>query len=442
MKDRREDARSIFDAGVAAADPHSAVKRLFGQPEDGVFSLGDERLAPREFSRIIVLGAGKAACPMARAVEELFPGKVAGGAVITKYGHTEPLSCVEVYEAAHPVPDAAGERAAARLLDLARDAKENDLVLCLLSGGGSALLPAPAPGLSLADKQEATRALLESGAAIHEVNALRKHLSAIKGGRLARAASPARVVNLILSDVVGDDLSTIASGPTYPDSRTFGDCRDILDRYGLTRRLSPAVTRHLARGLAGEVEETPKPGDPAFSQCSWHIVANARRSLAMAEIRARELGYNTLILSAVVEGETREAARFHAAIAREVRATGNPVAAPACLLSGGETTVTIRGKGKGGRNMEFALAAALDLAGEPGVTVLSGGTDGTDGPTDAAGAVADGSTVARAVGMGLDARLYLDANDSYVFFEQTGGLIVTGPTRTNVMDLRVILVYE
>ncbi|MBW1988488.1 MAG: glycerate kinase [Deltaproteobacteria bacterium] len=440
MNDPAADAKSIFLAGVAAADPYRAVAKALGRPQGSVFPLGGEKLDVSAFGRVILVGAGKAACPMARAVEDLLGDRISAGAVVTKYGHGEKLSRVSVAEAGHPVPDENGEKAARNILDLAGQAGEGDLVVCLLSGGGSALLPVPAPGITLAHKQAATQALLDSGATIHEVNALRKHLSAIKGGQLARAAAPARVVTLILSDVVGDDLSVIASGPTAPDESTFSDCVRILHRYNLSGRMPRKVLDRIGRGQRGEVSETPKPGDPAFAKGSWRLVANARQSLFAAADKARELGYNTLILSAEITGETRDAALVHAGVAREVLASGNPVAPPACLLSGGETTVTIRGRGKGGRNMEFALASALALEGAEGVLVLSGGTDGTDGPTDAAGAWADGKTTQRAREMGLDPRRYLDDNDSYRFFEQAGGLLVTGPTKTNVMDLRVILV--
>jgi hydroxypyruvate reductase len=285
-----------------------------------------------------------------------------------------------------------------------------------------------------------TQLLLDSGATIREINTLRKHLSVLKGGRLARLAHPATLVTLILSDVVGDDLSSIASGPTVPDPTTFADCLGLLDRLGLRNRISKSIVRHLERGAAGAVDETPKPGDGVFAKTQNLIVASNRQALEAARGEAERLGYNTVVLSSFMEGETREVALVHAACAREVLASGNPAPSPACLLSGGETTVTIKGGGRGGRNQEFVLAAALALKDLDGVVVLSAGTDGTDGPTDAAGAVADGRTGFRARGLGLDPARSLDDNDSYTFFKSLGDLVVTGPTLTNVMDLRVVLV--
>ncbi|MDD5476127.1 MAG: DUF4147 domain-containing protein, partial [Syntrophales bacterium] len=293
---------------------------------------------------------------------------------------------------------------------------------------------------TLADKQALTRELLNCGASIHEINALRKHVSAIKGGRLALAAAPATLISLILSDVVGDDLDVIASGATVPDRSTFKDCLEILDNYGIRESIPATVRDMIDRGARGEEEETPKPGDPAFEKVQNMVIGSAALSIEAARKEAVERGYNTMILSSSIEGETREAARVHSAIAREVLRSGNPLAPPACILSGGETTVTIRGNGKGGRNMEFALAAALDIEGLEGIVVLSGGTDGTDGPTDAAGAVVDGGTVIRGRERGKKAREYLNRNDSYNFFEDGGELLITGPTLTNVMDLRIMLV--
>jgi hydroxypyruvate reductase len=314
------------------------------------------------------------------------------------------------------------------------------LILCLISGGASALLPLPAPPIALEEKQAVTQMLLASGASIQEINAVRKHLSAIKGGQLARMARPAKVISLLLSDVVGDQLDVIGSGPTAPDASTFADAQSVLDKYGLSARLPAAVRERIAAGVRGDLPETPKENDPAFRRTRNFIVGSNRLAVDAAEARARQLGFEPLVLSTTMEGETREVARVHAAIAREVVASGRPVKRPACLISGGETTVTLRGGGLGGRNQEFVLAAAIELAGCPGVVVLSAGTDGTDGPTDAAGAIADGTTVAAAAAKGLDARRYLADNDSFHFFEAAGGLLITGPTRTNVMDVRLVLV--
>jgi hydroxypyruvate reductase len=309
----------------------------------------------------------------------------------------------------------------------------DDLVICLVSGGASALLPYPAGEVTLADKQETTRRLLECGANIHEINTVRKHISSIKGGQLAAAAWPATVLSLILSDVIGDDLDVIGSGITAPDRSTFDDALAILDRFDLLERIPGAVRRHLEAGRS----ETPKEDHPAFRRTHNLVVGSNDLALSAAAVRARELGYRPLILSSFIEGETRDVARVHAAIAKEIRASGRPLRAPACVISGGETTVTIHGKGKGGRSQEFALAAAIDIAGMPSTVLLSGGTDGTDGPTDAAGAICDGRTISRSR---LPAREHLAQNDSYPFFDALGDLIRTGPTGTNVMDVRLVLV--
>ncbi|MEJ2039307.1 MAG: glycerate kinase, partial [Desulfosarcinaceae bacterium] len=338
--------------------------------------------------------------------------------------------------------DANSEEAAARILDMAQKAGTGDLVLCLLSGGGSSLMSLPWPGLSLADKQRTSELLLASGATIHEINTLRKHISAIKGGRLARAAYPATLATLILSDVVGDDLDIIASGPTVADGSTFRDCLDIVDRYRLEDRLPEKVLRHLQAGAAGRVPETPKPEEPRWRNVHNLIVANNTLAIQAAAREAEKRGYTPLVLSTRIEGEARVVAQVHGAIAREVAASGHPLPPPACLLSGGETTVTLRGGGKGGRNQEFALAAALDIDGVGDIVVLSGGTDGSDGPTDAAGAIADSDTAGRSRTLGLDIRSFLHNNDAYAFFSRLGDLLITGPTRTNVMDLHILLVKK
>jgi hydroxypyruvate reductase len=370
---------------------------------------------------------------MAVAVERLLGKRIKGGLINTKYGHTARLRRVELNECGHPVPDEAGVAGARRIAEIARGAGADDLVVCLVSGGASALLPYPAGNLTLADKQETTRRLLETGANIHEINTVRKHISRIKGGQLAAAAYPATVLSLILSDVIGNDLDVIGSGITAPDRSTFADALAILDRFGLRARVPKAVRQHLE---AGETE-TPNEDHPAFRRTQNLVVGSNDLALNAAAARARELGYRTMILSSFVEGETREVARVHAAIAKEIRASGRPVRPPACVISGGETTVTIHGNGTGGRNQEFALAAAIDIAAMPSTVLLSGGTDGTDGPTDAAGALCDGETLRRSQ---FSAREFLARNDSYAFFDALGDLIRTGPTGTNVMDVRLVLV--
>ena len=430
---------AIFHAGLRAANPVEAVERHLHLDGDHLV-LGKLTLDLESVDRIFLLGMGKASAIMAKPVTERLGSRVAGGIINVKYGHRYPLSGVEVMEAAHPVPDEAGFRGVRRMIRILEETREDDLVICLISGGGSALAPAPVPGLSLEDKKDVTQRLLDCGATIHEMNSVRKHLSRIKGGRLARMAWPGSVVSLILSDVIGDDLDTIASGPTVPDPSTYYDCLKILSRYNLGESIPQRVVKHLERGARGEVPETPKEDDPAFRSTRNVIVGSNTLALEAAASRARELGYGTLILSSSMEGETRDVAGVHAAMAREVMETGNPLPRPACLISGGETTVTLRGSGKGGRNQEFALAAALEIQGFPGIAVLSGGTDGTDGPTDAAGALADGGTVERGREKGLDAETHLATNDSYPFFEALDDLLLTGPTLTNVMDLRVVLV--
>jgi hydroxypyruvate reductase len=390
--------------------------------------------------RVYLVGGGKASGAMAQAVEEMLRDRLAEGLVVVGHGQRLATVRTRIHEAGHPIPDAAGMRGARAVLALASRAGGRDLVIALISGGGSALLPLPAEEVDLADKQEMTRQLLACGATIREINVIRKHLSRIKGGRLAAAAAPARLLGLLVSDVVGDAPEVIASGPTAPDPSRYADAWAIVERYGLSATAPPAVLRHLRAGVDGCVPETPKPGDPVLSRVRNLVIANNRDALAAAARRARALGFSPLILSSSIEGEAREVARVHAALAREVRATGHPLPAPACLISGGETTVTLRDGGTGGRNQEFVLAAALEIEGLDEVVILSAGTDGTDGPTDAAGAMADGMTVSRARSVGLDPVRSLRAHDAYPFFERLGDLVVTGPTGTNVMDIRLILI--
>src|SRR5215510_859996 len=435
----REDSRHIFAAGVAAVDPIAAVQRAVVRQGNTLYV---DRVAYdlQRYARVYVVGAGKAGATMAHGLEEVLGERLTAGIVTVKYGHSVLVSRVTIHEAAHPVPDAAGVRSAEALIHLAQQAGADDLVFCLLSGGGSALLPAPSPGITLEEKQQVTGLLLECGASIDEINAIRKHLSRLKGGQLARLVMPATLITLVLSDVVGDRLDVIASGPTVPDPTTYQDCLEIIGRYDLLTRLPVSVRTHLQRGQAGELAETPKATDPAFASCQTVIIGNNRLALQAACAEAQARGYTTLLLSSSLEGETRHIARMHAAIAREIRQTQVPLTPPACVLTGGETTVTIRGDGLGGRNQEFALAAALDIAALDGVVILSGGTDGTDGPTPAAGALADGYTVARARALGLVPETYLRRNDSYHFFHALDDLLITGPTGTNVMDMHILLV--
>lgn len=430
---------AIFRAGLRAVDPRVAVKRHVRRQGDSLV-MGDRTYSLADFKNVFVIGAGKASAAMAEPLEEILGDRLISGFLNVKYGHSRPLSRIQVNEAGHPLPDEAGWRGTKKIIELVRGTDEKDLVIFLVSGGGSALLPAPAAELTLGDKQQLTRILLGCGAAIHEINAVRKHISSVKGGQLARLAHPAALVSLILSDVIGDRLASIASGPTVPDESTFEDCLHILEKYGLAARIPPAVLRHLEKGGRQEIGETPKPGDPAFGRTQNLIIASNAQAVEAAARKARALGYNSLVLSTFVEGETRDIARMHTALAKEIIRSGQPVRRPACLISGGETTVTIRGQGLGGRNQEFSLAAAIEIDGLDDVVVLSAGTDGSDGPTDAAGAIADSSTARRGRALGLEPEVYLSNNDSYRFFQPLGDLLVTGPTFTNVMDLHLVLV--
>jgi len=412
-----------FHAAVAAADPLEIVPRHLPA-------------APR--GRTLVVGAGKAAGAMAVAVERHWPAAAAlDGVVITRYGHGLPTRRIRVVEAGHPVPDQQGEAAAREILALASRLSEDDLLLVLVSGGGSALLSLPVPGVPMADLKAVTRQLLGSGAPIQEMNTVRKHLSAIQGGRLA-AATRARVLALVISDVTGDDPTHIASGPCAADPSTYADAAEILRRAGV---VSPAsVSAHLAAGIAGRHDETPKPGDAAFERTENRVIATAQASLAAGAAFFRASGIAAMVLGDSVTGESREVAKPYAALARQVRAHGEPARAPVALISGGETTVTVRGEGRGGRCSEFLLALAIELGGLAGVHALACDTDGIDGSEDNAGAIAGPDTLARAAAKGLDARRLLAANDAYRLFAGLGDLVITGPTRTNVNDYRVILV--
>jgi hydroxypyruvate reductase len=412
---------SLFQAALASADPARVVPSHLPEPPKG---------------RTIVIGAGKAAASMAQAVERHWAGppERLEGLVVTRYGHAVPCQRIEVVEAAHPVPDAAGRDGARRMLDLVQGLTPDDLVLCLISGGGSALLSLPAPGLSLEDKQAVNRALLSCGADIGQMNCVRKHLSAIKGGRLAAAAAPARVVSLLISDVPGDDPATIASGPTVADPTSFADAREILARYGIEP--PPAASKHLEAAQ----DETPKPGDPRLSKAEATLISSPQEALEAAAAAARAAGVTPIILGDAIEGEAREVAKVMAGIARQVSHHGQPAAAPCVLLSGGETTVTLRGKGRGGRNLEFLLALGVALNGAPGIHALACDTDGIDGTEDNAGAVLGPESLARARALGRDAKTMLADNDGYGYFAALSDLVVTGPTLTNVNDFRAILV--
>ena len=434
-KHLRRHAAAIFRAALKAADPVLALERHLKLNGDVLIAEG-VRYPLRRFDNIFVVGAGKAGAAMAYGVERVLGKRISAGLINVKDGHTRKLRRIELNECGHPVPDARGVDGSRRIAEIASAAGERDLVICVISGGASALLPLPADPVTLSEKQEATQLLLDSGANIHEINAVRKHISRIKGGQLSRLAWPATVIGLMLSDVIGDDLDVIGSGPTAPDASTFLSARSVLEKYGIWKQVAATIRDRIEAGMRGEIEETPKT-----IQRTQNIVAGSnRQALEAARSRARELGFRTTLLSSFVEGETRDIGRMHAAIAKEIRAASKPLAQPVCIITGGETTVTMgRDHGKGGRNQEFVLAAALDLAGLRDVVILSGGTDGSDGPTDAAGAVADGRTVQRARALGLSAMEFLARHDSYHFFEALDDLLITGPTNTNVMDIHLVM---
>jgi hydroxypyruvate reductase len=418
---QRAALRGLFDAAVAAADAAHCLPAFLPAPPAG---------------RTVVVGAGKAAAAMVRAVEDHWRGDAErlSGLVVTRYGHGLPTRRIEVVEASHPAPDAAGQVAAARILDAVKGLTADDLVLVLLSGGGSALLAAPLAGITLEQKRAVTKALLACGASIGEINCVRKHLSAIKGGRLALAAAPARVLTLAISDVPGDELSTIASGPTVPDPTTCADALEIVERYAID--LPPAARELLSSGAG----ETPKAGHPGFARCEAHVIVTAQAVLAAAADAARAQGLTPLVLGDAIEGEAREVARVLGGIALSCADHGVPLAGPCVLLSGGETTVTVRGTGRGGRNAEFLLGLALALGGHPRIHAIAGDTDGIDGSEDNAGALVMADSMARAAAAGIDLRARLTENDAYGVFATLGDLVVTGPTRTNVNDFRAILI--
>ena len=438
--DLRAVAQQLQRAALAAVDPAEAVYRCVSRVGDRL--LIDRRTyALRDFDHVYLVGAGKAAMPMAEAVSEVLRDHLKSGVIITKYHHIDrPLpDQLRVHEAGHPVPDEQSVAATRDLAALLDRVTSRDLVFCIISGGGSALMTLPADGITLADLQATTQLLLRAGATIQQINAIRKHLDTIKGGGLARLAH-APIISLVLSDVIGDDLSVIASGPTVPDPSTFADAWRVIEQFDLAHHLPAAVRARLERGVSGELPDTPKPGDPLFDRVQTVIIGSNAQAAQAAEKAARQLNFNPLLLSTQVQGEAREVAQVAAAIAKEIALYNRPVAKPACLILGGETTVTVKGSGLGGRNQELALAAAIAIDGLPNMLIAALGTDGTDGPTEAAGAIATGETVGRAKAIGLDAQAHLANNDAYHFFQALDDLIVTGPTGTNVNDLLFVLI--
>ncbi|HEX7538926.1 MAG TPA: glycerate kinase [Syntrophales bacterium] len=429
------DVDDIFKAALDAVDPYAAVKNYI----DRIRTICREE----SLKKIYVVGLGKAAYPMTHALVDAMRDRITAGVVVTKYGHASDgplLDNITIFEAGHPVPDENGVAGASRAVELLRGADRDTLVICLISGGGSALFVAPSEGLTLDDKQVMTRILLKGGADVIELNTVRKHLSRVKAGRLAEAASPARVLSLILSDVIGDPLDFIASGPTSPDTTTWADALAIVTRYDTAGEMPQKILQLLRDGSEGKMPDTPKKGNPLFDRVENIIIGSNRIATEAARKKAMELGYEPVVLTTELQGEARDAARW---LYRQVLESQSCLASgrkKICLIAGGETTVTVRGTGLGGRNTEMALAFAMAIEGTSGITFLSAGTDGTDGPTDAAGAIVDGRTIPKAGSLGLDPQSFLDDNDSYHFFEKTGSLFKTGPTGTNVMDLQIILI--
>ena len=437
--DLRTTAQTIFLTAVKAADPDRCIRDTVRIEGDAIVIDGETYPADT-YRNVYVVGGGKASARMGQAIEDILGDRVTGGWINTKDGHATPLERITIHECSHPVPDERGVRGTQEIIRILSDADERTLVICLLSGGGSALMPAPAEGITLAEKQEVTRLLLSAGAHIGEINTIRKHLSILKGGGMARLAAPACLHVLIMSDVIGDRLDTIASGPAVADSSTFADCIEICTRYGIIDSLPHGVRERFQRGRASEIPETAKTDDTFLASAVNSLIGNNRMSIDAAQKTAEKLGFTTMLLSTFLEGEAAELGTFFASMALEIQVSANPLAAPACIIAGGESTVTVRGPGKGGRNQEMALSAARRLSGCTGVVFLSGGTDGTDGPTDAAGGIVDGSTMSIGNTRGLDIGESLRANDSYNYLKDTGSLLVTGPTGTNVMDIQLLLV--
>lgn len=432
---------AIMGAALEAVDPAEAIRRHV-QRDGSTLHVDHHAYNLEDYENIYVVGAGKASSVMAQAIEDPLGDRITQGVVVVKRGYTAPTRKVVIHEGGHPLPDPAGLVGTRRVAELLTNTTERDLVIALISGGGSALMVMPVEGVQLRDLQALTGQLLASGATINEVNAVRKHLSAVKGGQLARMAVPAEVLTLILSDVVGSPLDVIASGLAVPDESTYDMAWEVLDRYDLWAKAPSSIREHLDAGRQGRIDETPKPGDPIFDCVTNVIIGDNAMAAETAIEKAQALGYDTLLLSTYIEGEAREVAKVFAGIAREIVNHARPRAVPACVVAGGETTVTLQGTGKGGRNMELTLAAGIAIEGLSNTLIASLATDGTDGPTDAAGAIATGSTIARAQTQGLDPRDYLQRSDSYHFFDQLGDLIITGPTNTNVNDLIFVFVFE
>jgi len=437
--DIKEHIRSIILHAIRSADPGNAVRNNLSVAESTIIA-GTRRLDLNEHSSLSVIAGGKGACSMARATEDILGSRIAGGLVCTKHGYADTLEFLPVLEAGHPIPDEMSVKCADSTIEIASRLTEQDLLLVLLSGGASAVWCSPIKGVSLEDKQAVTSSLLSCGATIHEVNTVRKHLSGIKGGRLAERAHPATIITLALSDVTGDNLTSISSGPTVPDPNTFRNAMNVIDRHDIAESIPRSALNHIQKGLNREAPETPKPGDRSFENDYQIIVGSNSIAKAAAADCGRSLGYNTVVIPEPIIGEARDAAVRLCGLAEQIASGKGPVEPPALIVTGGETTVTISGNGKGGRNQEMALAAAIELEHLQNITFVSFGTDGTDGPTDAAGAIADSTTIRKAKAVGFDAQSYLANNDSYHFFQKLDDLIVTGPTGTNVMDIQLVFI--
>lgn len=434
----RKHALEIFYTGLRAVEPDVCIKNHL-HLTGNILKVGEKWYHLDAYKNIYVIGFGKASGHMAVALEDMLRERITSGVVNVRYGYSAPCRIVKVNQAGHPLPDNAGIQGTREILRLVNNVGENDLVFCLISGGGSALFELPCNGITLEELRETTELLLKCGARIDEINAVRKHISQVKGGRLAKLCK-GEIVSLVLSDVVNDPLDAIASGPTSPDNTVFLDCERILTKYRISHEVPLSVKKHIQSGFEGKAEETPKKTDTAFRKIHHVIIGNICTALQASSGKAKELGYHTTIHSSPVEGEAREAAKVFGIIAREIRASGNPIKRPACIIAGGETTVTMQSYGLGGRNQEFTLSAALEIDGLENIVILSAGTDGADGNTDAAGAIADGLTITRAKDLKIDAEAYLSGHNAYVFFKGLNDLVITGPTKTNVMDIMVLLI--
>jgi len=428
----KEVLRQIFYGALRAVDPYLVIKK-YSEKIRMEYERG-------KYNSFIVIGFGKASYLMAKGLEDCLLDLINKGIVITKYGHGGILKKIDIIEAGHPLPDKNGIKGTEEIINLLKKTDEKTLIICLISGGGSALLVSPIEGIGLDEKVGLTNALLRSGADINEINTVRKHISKVKGGRLAEIAYPAKTISFIISDVIGDRLETIASGPTSPDSTTYRDALDVLEKFGLIKRVSRGILSILNKGKKGLIPETPKEGDPIFSRVENIIIASNKNALMAARDKAEEFGLCPRILSSQISGEAKDVGSYLASVALKTK--DSPVTSPQCLISGGETTVTVRGRGKGGRNMELALSFAMAIEGIPGITFLSAGSDGTDGPTDAAGAIVDGYTILQARHLGLSPEAYLKENDSYNFFKKINSLFITGPTGTNVMDIQIMIIEK